>query len=144
MQEEIVARVQSIINYSQKIMNSRQSPIAMRRAGQELGQRDPRRAHPHQQSAMSELEQIQQSLEKSCKKGGQGGGMPLPMGSSGRGGGYDWGNQGKPSLEEVEIPGADAHQSPEEFRQDLLEGMKDPVPQDYQPQVRRYYEELIR
>jgi hypothetical protein len=51
---------------------------------------------------------------------------------------------GDPSGEKVEIPGADAHRSPEEFRRDLLEAMKQGAPEAYQAEVKRYYEELVR
>ena len=44
----------------------------------------------------------------------------------------------------MEIPGPDEYEPPEAFRKALLEGMKDPVPEAYRQQVRRYYEELVK
>lgn len=51
---------------------------------------------------------------------------------------------GTPSIRKVEIPGPDDYEPPEAFRKALLEGMKDPVPEGYRQQVRRYYEELVK
>ncbi len=114
----------------------------MRRAGSSLDDRRPDQAHPHQQSALMELEAVRKSLEKSCKKGG--GGMPMPMGGAmGRMGGSG-GSMGRNQERDIEIPSPDDYQPPEAFRKALLEGMKDPVPEDFQEQVRRYYEELVR
>jgi hypothetical protein len=118
---------------------------SMRQASGRLGRLDPRAAWPHQRDAMGELEQIGEQMKKACKNcQGGGGGMPLPMGHGGRGGGVDMGGRGDPSQEKVEIPDEDQYQAPEAYRKALLDGMKDPVPEDYQPQVRRYYEELVR
>ena len=68
--------------------------------------------------------------------------MPLPMGM-GMGGGSGGGG-GDVSYRPVEIPGPDEYEPPEAFRKALLEGMKDPVPEAYRQQVRRYYEELVK
>jgi hypothetical protein len=114
----------------------------MGRASSGLGQRRPRAAHPHQQAALSELKSLQQAMEKSCK-GGKG--MPLPMGSAGYGERMDTGaSGGRFDRRDVEIPGPDEYQPPEAFRKELLEGMKDPVPEDFKQQVKRYYEELVK
>lgn len=115
----------------------------MQGAAEKLRHGDPRSAWPHERDALGELEQIQQQMKKSCKRGGQGQGMPLPMGRSG-GGGYDSGGPGDMSTEPVEIPGEDEFQAPEKYRKELIDGMKDPVPEEYQPQVQRYYEELVK
>jgi hypothetical protein len=119
---------------------------SMRQAGSDLGKLDPRSAWPHQKDAMAELENLKKSMDQACQKSGKGGGMPLPMGRGrGHGQGIDSGGMGGDlSREPVEIPTEDDYQAPEAFRRELLDGMKDPVPEDYQPQVRRYYEELVR
>ncbi len=44
----------------------------------------------------------------------------------------------------VDIPGADAFRPPREFRQDLMEAMKEKAPESYQQQVKRYYKGLVR
>ncbi len=114
----------------------------MQQATQKLNRMDPMEAWPKQRDALGELEQIQQQMKKSCKRGGQGQGMPLPMGRSS--GGYDNGGPGDMSRQPVEIPGEDDFQAPEKYRKELIDGMKDPVPEEYKPQVQRYYEELVK
>ncbi|HOX42379.1 MAG TPA: hypothetical protein PK668_02220 [Myxococcota bacterium] len=117
----------------------------MQQASDELGVFDPRAAHPHQQAARQQLERMQQAMEQaaqSCPRGG--GGMPLPMGSAAIPSAPDEGGEGQANVEKVHIPGAEEYRPPEAFREELLRGMKDPVPEDYQPLVRRYYEELVR
>jgi hypothetical protein len=121
------------------------SGSAMQRASSELGRRRPSKAHPHQQVAAEELEGLKKMIKKSCKGGGSGG-IPLPIGeSAGQGSGMnDGGFGGKVQEKQVELPGPEDSQSSKEFRKALLEGMKDPVPQDYRQQVKKYYEELVK
>ncbi len=129
--------------FGQPIFDGMQrSGSLMQQASYKLHRGDPISAWPHQRDALGELEQIQQEMKKSCKKGGQGQGMPLPMGRSS--GGYDMGGAGEMSRQAVEIPGEDEFQGPEKYRKELIDGMKDPVPEEYKPQVQRYYEELVK
>ena len=51
---------------------------------------------------------------------------------------------GRSSREPVRIPDADAYQAPREWRQELMEAMREKAPEKYREQVRRYYEELVR
>ena len=113
----------------------------MQQAGGSLRAQDVPGAWSHQQDAVRELEQLQKSMDqagKQCKQGG----MPLPMGYRMGPGPGD--GQGDASREPVEIPKAEDYEPPEAFRKELLDGMKDPVPEAYKPQVRHYYEELVR
>ncbi len=52
--------------------------------------------------------------------------------------------RGKTQREPVRIPGADDSKAPREWRQELLEAMKEPAPERFRDDVRRYYEELVR
>jgi len=116
----------------------------MRRAASALGKKHPGRAQSQQRGAVAELEALQKSLEKSCRGGA--GGMPLPMGSGrGLGQGMDMGGPGgTPQERDVELPDPDEYRAPSAFREALLKGMKDPVPEAFRRQVRRYYEELVK
>ena len=67
---------------------------------------------------------------------------PFPFGEPG-GPGQE-GESGDPRNEKVEIPGAEAHRVPEEFRRDLMEAMKQGAPERYRNEVQRYYEELVK
>ena len=49
------------------------------------------------------------------------------------------------SNEPVKIPGSDQYRAPQEFREDILDAMKkDKAPRQYEDQVKRYYEELVK
>jgi hypothetical protein len=116
----------------------------MQQAADELGRRNPQRGHGQQRQALEDLSRLRRGLEEMAKqaKGSGAGGFPMPFADSGGGG--EGGEGMEPSRERVEIPGADAYKVPEEFRKDLLEAMKQGVPEPYQGEVKRYYEELVR
>lgn len=48
------------------------------------------------------------------------------------------------SREPVRIPDANAYQAPREWRQELMEAMREKAPERFRDEVRRYYEELVR
>lgn len=143
---------------------NRQAPLfgrdmlgGARRAGKrmdgaagELSRKNAPGAYPLEQSALAELEKLEQSMNKSCRRGGAGGGqgMPMPMGAEGDGedgeGMDEGGPGGRMSREEVEVPRPEDFEAPDRFRRELLDGMKDPVPPDFEAQVRRYYQEIVR
>jgi hypothetical protein len=52
------------------------------------------------------------------------------------------GNQSK--HEPVRIPGADESKAPREWRQELLDAMREKAPERFREEVRRYYEELVK
>jgi hypothetical protein len=52
--------------------------------------------------------------------------------------------QGQSHREPVRIPGADDSKAPREWRQELLEAMREHAPDKFREQVRRYYEELVK
>jgi len=117
----------------------------MGQAAAELGMKNPQRGHGEQQLAMDALDRFQRGLEEMAKRSGggsSGGGFPFPFAQSG--GGEREGDGQDPSRERVEIPGAEAHRVPEEFRKDLLEAMKQGSPERYRADVQRYYEELVK
>jgi hypothetical protein len=51
---------------------------------------------------------------------------------------------GRNTREPVRIPGADESRAPREWREDLMEAMREQAPEHYRDEVRRYYEELVR
>jgi predicted transcriptional regulator len=115
----------------------------MGQAAMELGQRNPQRGHGEQQLAMDALDRFQKGLEQMAKQGGGSGGQGFPFPFSEQGGGQT-GDGSEPSQEKVEIPGAEAHKVPEEFRKDLLDAMRQGAPDRYEGEVKRYYEELVK
>ncbi|HEU4383411.1 MAG TPA: DUF4175 family protein [Anaeromyxobacteraceae bacterium] len=117
----------------------------MQQAAEELGRKNPQRGHSQQRQALDALSRFRKGLEEMARRGGRGGGgFPFPFAAVDLGGGGEEGSMGDPSREKVEIPGAEAHRAPEEFRRDLLEAMKQGAPEAYQAEVKRYYEELVR
>ena len=54
------------------------------------------------------------------------------------------GGQGNRQRELVRIPGADDSKAPREWRQELMEAMREQAPDKYGEEVRRYYEELVK
>ncbi len=46
--------------------------------------------------------------------------------------------------ERIKIPGAESFKPPREFRQDILDAMKEKAPGGFIKQVKRYYEELVK
>ena len=46
--------------------------------------------------------------------------------------------------DKVRIPGADEHDAPAEFREELMEAMKDKAPAEFKESVKRYYESLVK
>ncbi len=112
-------------------------------AAGELQGRNPQRGHGEQEAALERLGQFKKGLEQAARQGKGGkGGFPFPFGDTG--GGEREGETGDPTPEKVEIPGAEAHRLPEEFRRDLLEAMKQGAPERYRGEVQRYYEELVK
>jgi hypothetical protein len=116
--------------------------------GQAAGQlgpgKNPQRGHGEQELALDALSRFQKGLEEAGRKGkgqGDGPGFPFPFGEPG---GEREGDGGELAREKVQIPGAEAHKVPEEFRRDLLEAMKQGVPERYRGDVQRYYEELVK
>jgi len=118
----------------------------MGQAAAELGAKNPQRGHGEQELALDALDRFQKGLEEAAKRGQKGGsggqGFPFPFAMSGSG--EQEGDGQDPSRDRVEIPGAEAHKVPEEFRKDLLEAMKQGAPERYRADVQRYYEELVK
>ena len=51
---------------------------------------------------------------------------------------------GRSAREPVRIPGADEYRAPREWREELMEAMREQAPEKFRDEVRRYYEELVR
>ncbi|MDY0059274.1 MAG: DUF4175 family protein [Myxococcota bacterium] len=101
----------------------------------ELGRGQPRTARPAQRRAADQLRQVGEKMARGARPG--------RMGQQGEQEGE--GAQGRrPSLEQVRIPGAAEHESPREFREALLEAMKQGAPDAYREQIRGYYRELVK
>jgi hypothetical protein len=103
----------------------------MEGAEKRLGQAQGRKAHENEKLALDKLGGLKKSLKQALKKermGGQQGGQ----------------QRGKRlSHEKVKIPGRDG-QAPREFREDIMDAMKENGLDDYDQELKAYYESLVK
>tara|TARA_B100001093_G_scaffold505636_1_gene563291 strand:- start:1408 stop:4248 length:2841 start_codon:yes stop_codon:yes gene_type:complete len=107
---------------------------SMQRASQSLQKGQPGHAVPSQSEAVSQLKKLMNGLKQASK--------PQQGGKDGQKGQRDGGRDTK--RDKVRIPGADEHDAPAEFRQELMDAMKDKAPNDFKESVKRYYESLVK
>jgi hypothetical protein len=134
-------------------LGQRQGGIEERTRGlsHELGGRDD--AVPEAGKAAAELEEIADQMRQA--------GQDLQQGAAHEGAGrvdeaasrlaklrQSMGHRpsdgSRPSREPVRIPDAEASQAPREWRQELMEAMREKAPEKFRDEVRRYYEELVK
>ncbi len=134
-------------------LGQRQSGIEERTRGlsHEVGGRDD--AVPEAGKAAAELEEIADEMRQA--------GQDLQQGAAHEGAGrvedaaarlaklrqsvgHQSSDGSRPSREPVRIPEAEASQAPREWRQELMEAMREKPPEKFRDEVRRYYEELVK
>jgi hypothetical protein len=93
----------------------------MDKAGQELGKGNPRDASGQARDAADRLAKLRDSLQDGSR-----------------------GQTGRNRRDPVRIPGADESKAPREWRQELMDAMREKAPSPYSEEVRRYYEELVK
>jgi hypothetical protein len=102
----------------------REATELMGKAIGKLRQLQPQEAHGSEEAAAEQLSQLQKQMQQSRQpKEGIGAGT---------------------LREKIEIPGADSFHPPREFRQEIMDAMKEKAPPTYRQQVKRYYEEIVR
>ncbi|HHT9131740.1 MAG TPA: hypothetical protein ACFYED_04560, partial [Candidatus Tripitaka californicus] len=117
----------------------------MGKATQRLSREDAPQSLTEEREALHELAQARKGLGESMErlaKGMMSRGLPMPQYVMRR---RDMGEDGDRgfSLEEVKIPTAEAYKVPKEFRQDILDAMKQGLPQKYQELNKDYYRKLV-
>ena len=105
---------------------------SMQKATDQLRAGDPDRAMSDQQEAQRQLEMARQAMGNDKDEGGEQGDAPA---------GEDNGAQ---SRERTDIPNADAHKGPEDFRRRVTQGLSQPASGRLKDAVRRYAEGLLR
>ncbi|MCB9542567.1 MAG: DUF4175 family protein [Myxococcales bacterium] len=113
----------------QPMERARQAGQSMREAAEQLRQGRPGQARPGQQQAESQLQSLMEGLRQAAQP------QRAERGQEQR---------GRQRQERVRIPGAEEYEAPAEFREELLDAMKQKPPEEYREQVKRYYESLIR
>ncbi|HJW87506.1 MAG TPA: hypothetical protein VJ440_12810, partial [Candidatus Brocadiaceae bacterium] len=109
-----------------------------------LNNKDMRGAVMDERDSMYRLAEAKKSMEKAREriaKGMMGSGMPMPTpgafpGQMGEG-------QSGASTEKVEIPSEEAYKVPKEFRQDILDALKEGLPEKYKDLNKDYYQRLV-
>jgi hypothetical protein len=102
----------------------------MDRSGAHLGSGEPQGGHDSAEDAAQKLADLRQKLGQQ-----QGSAGAVAAGGSGQSGLDE---------EEVKIPDAQQYKAPKEFRQDILDAMKQEAPSAYKDAVKQYYEELVK
>jgi hypothetical protein len=116
----------------------------MQRATQEMKAGNVRGARAAQQQALRRLGELKDALNQQGQ-GGEGGGVPMPLPGGGSPGGEQReGEGGRHSGEDVKIPDGSDFKVPDAWRKDILDAMREGVPQNWSAEVKRYYEELIK
>jgi len=110
---------------------AREAGNAMRESAEQLRRQRPAQARPGQQQAQSQLQSLMEGLRQAAQ--------PQRADRS-------KGQQQRQRMadERVRIPEAEEYEAPAEFRQELLDAMKQRPSEQWQEQVKRYYESLIR
>lgn len=122
----------------------------MQQASDDLQQGQAMQAEGSQGMAAERLKDAARSLREAreqsarqmqeMRQGSGGGGQ---QGEDQQGGQQNDGHEGFQSRDDLEIPGREAFQTPEEYRRALLEGMEGEVPEEYRAMKKRYFEELV-
>ena len=144
LSEQLQAMQQMAPVFDQEAMNQMgQVAQRMGQAGEHLEGQDARRGHGEQRGALEGLERFQQQMQQQGQgKGGRG--IPLPLMAGGSPNGRREGNGRGVSQDQVDLPDPDDFESPQAFRKELLDAMKQGAPDRYREQLKRYYEELVR
>lgn len=104
----------------------------MQKARGHLGGNRPREARPAESRAAEQLKKVGQQMAQVVQ--------PRRMGEQGQA----EGEGRRPDTQKVRIPTAAEHRSPKEFREELLDAMKQGSPDSYKEQLKGYYRELVR
>jgi hypothetical protein len=147
--DEITQRLKALAEESPLVDPALSEPAesagkSSRGAGGELGRGNPYGALPKESAVIESLAQLSNDMEKMREK----------MDGSGKDGGQKPGsrrrNQGKSGGKDVdrsrvEIPAETEAREWREFREEVMKAMREgEYPRDYEREVRRYYEGLIR
>ena len=114
-------------------------------ANEKLGKQDVQGAIIDERESLYRLAEAKKGMEMAKERIAKGmmgeGGMPMPVAKPFRGR-MDEGQFGA-STEKVEIPPEEAYKVPKEFRQDILDAMKEGLPEKYKDLNKDYYQRLV-
>lgn len=117
---------------------------AMQRASREMRSQNLRGARTAQRQALRQLSELGKDLDQMGQAQG-GSGMPMPLPRGGSPGSEESDGEGnRNSREQVKIPDGSEFKVPDQFRKDILDAMREGVPESWAGEVKRYYEKLIK
>ncbi len=118
---------------------------SMGSAKEKLGKQDVQGAVVDERESLYRLAEAKKGMEMTKERIAKGmmgeGGMPMPATKPFRGR-MDEGQFGA-STEKVEIPPEEAYKVPKEFRQDILDALKEGLPEKYKDLNKDYYQRLV-
>lgn len=117
---------------------------SMGKAKEKLDKHDAQGAVIDERESLYRLAEAKKGIEMTKErigKGMMGSGIPMPMQRPFRGR-MDEGQFGA-STEKVEIPPEEAYKVPKEFREDILNAMKEGLPEKYKELNKDYYQRLV-
>lgn len=117
---------------------------SMGKAKEQLEKHDAQGATIDERESLYRLAQARKGMEMAKERiaqGMMGGGMPMPIPRPFRGK-KDEGQFGA-STEKVEIPSEEAYKVPKEFREDILNALKEGLPEKYKELNKDYYQRLV-
>lgn len=117
---------------------------SMERAGEKLEKHNVQDAIIDERESLYRLAEAKKGMEMAkerIEKGMMGAGMPMPMPRPFRGR-MEEGQFGV-STERVEIPPEEAYKVPKEFREDILNALKEGLPEKYKDLNKDYYQRLV-
>jgi hypothetical protein len=145
--------------------NLREAVPFMGEAQERLGGRDPRGALTPEREALQRLSRAQQAMQQAGQQMGQRGQMrgmnaqqmaqrgqmPGQMPNGQQPGGQDGmqprvdqrtGGRAGASVRDFKLPGRDDYQVPRVYREQVIEALREPVPETYRGKVERYFKNL--
>ncbi len=115
----------------------------MKNASEELQGKDAYGALDGEQAAISHLEDLGKGMEELPQGGGASGSGPAIFSAAGGSNGGRGGNRGIHTGKQ-KLPQKKEYKPPKEFREDILDAMKEKLPQKYKDLVEEYYKKLLR
>lgn len=150
IKKELQTLSRKTASLSTELMQSLNSAgMEMNKASENLGRNDSRSAQSQEEMALShllsgrsQLQQAQAGMADMAMQQGEGGSsggsqiraVPRPSGQAG---------QGQQRTGRVRLPKSDEYRPPKEFREDLLEALKEKYPKIYEDIIHKYYKRLV-
>ena len=122
--------------------NGSKAGESMKNASNALGEGDSYSAMPEEQDAINRLEAMKNNMDSLMQGQGGSGGGPMLLSSGGKKPGSR-SSRGRQTRYH-KLPEKKDYKPPKEFREDIMDSMKDQKPQKYKDDIEEYYRKLLR